>query len=106
MSGRKRYIAVGNKWVEVSDDFVQPPVGADHILWNDRSYQDANDPRFSSRTQHKEFMKANNLTTIDDFSQHFQRAAKQRAEFFTTGGKDPSRVEAVKNAVAQHYRRK
>lgn len=99
---RRRYIQVNGELVEVSRDYAPPPRGADEVLWNDRSYQDACDPRFSSRTQHREYMKRKGLTTIDDFKQHFASAAKQRAEFFTTG-KDASRREDVARALEKAH---
>jgi hypothetical protein len=106
MSGRRRYIAVGNKWVEVSTDYSPPPKGADEVLWNDRAYQDMNDPRFKSRSEHREYMRQHNLTTYDDFANHFQREEQKRNEFRTTGGRDPSRVEAVVQAFQQHTQRR
>ena len=44
--------------VEVSADFVPDPRNGEAVLWNDREYQDGNDPRFRSRSQHREFMAA------------------------------------------------
>jgi hypothetical protein len=68
---RRRYIAVGNKWVEVTSDYVQPASKQDHVLWNpDRGYENLKSPidgaDISSRSKHREYMKANGLCTIDD----------------------------------------
>lgn len=72
---------------------------ADSTLWNDRSYQDANDPRFASRTAHREYMRRNDLTTMDDFKGTWDRAAKERADFFTTGGDHRARREDVERTI-------
>ena len=98
MAGRKRFIAVGNKWVEVGQDFVQDPKNHDSVLWNDREYQDVGDPRFASRTAHREYMKANNLTTYDDYKDTFKQAQKQRDDFYTRAP-DPTRVQDSINAI-------
>lgn len=53
---------------------------ADSVLWNDRNYQDMGDPRFSSRTQHRDYMKAKGLTTADDFKGQWRESEKKRIE--------------------------
>ena len=105
MSGRKRFVAVGNKWVEVSNDYVQPAQNHDAVLWNDRAYTELNDPRFSSRSTHREYMKSRGLTTVDDYKGQFERDAKARADFFTKGT-DPTRVHDVVQALQQHTQRR
>ena len=105
MSGRKRYIAVGNRWVEVSNDYTPEPPDRQNLLWNDRQYQDMNDPRFNSRETHREYMRRNGLTTADDFTGEWATAAKKRAEFFQ--GIDPNRGRDIARAaerVQQGYR--
>jgi hypothetical protein len=73
--------------VEVSPDYEQPGrLNADGTLWNDRHYDglkasDGTD--ISSRTKHREYMKANGLTTIDDFKGVWENAAKERADYYT-----------------------
>lgn len=88
--------------IEVSADHQAQPPNADALLWNDRSYQDANDARFRSRSSHREFMRANGLTTVDDYTQQFQRAAEARARHYE--GRDTSRKEDVARAFARHQR--
>ena len=105
MAGRKRFVAVGNKWVEVGQDFVQEPKNHDSVLWNDREYQDVGDPRFASRTQHREFMKANNLTTYDDFTETFKKEQARRDEFYARAP-DPTRPQDIIRAINQLQRRK
>jgi len=98
---RRRYIQVNGELIEVPLNYAPPPKNSDAVLWNDRSYQEANDPRFASRTQHREYMKRNGLTTVDDFKGHFAAEEKRRAEFLTTG-KDPSRREDLARAMEKH----
>ena len=79
---RRRYVQVNGELIEVSPDYAPEPRRTDAVLWNDRAYQDMNDARFRSRTQHREYMKQHNLTTVDDFAQHDQREAKRREDFY------------------------
>lgn len=84
--------------IEVDADFIPlPRRNGDAALWNDRAYQDCGDARFHSRTSHREFMRANGLTTIDDFRAHFAKSAETRKKFFTEGY-DPSRRRDVERA--------
>ena len=90
-------------WVKVSDD-VQPEVrNHDALLWNDRAYQDMNDPRFSSRSEHREYMKANGLTTVDDYKEQWAKQQKDREQFYH--GIDPQRREDVMRAFQEKRRR-
>jgi len=106
---RRRYIGkVVNgqgTWVEVDKDFSQDPSVQDSVLWNDREYQDMGDARFSSRSQHREYMKSRGLTTTDDYlggtwkrDEEKRIAAKQ--------GFDPSRHEDVVQAIHKLKSRK
>ena len=59
----------------------------DNALAGDRSYEglrasDGTD--ISTRTKHREYMKRNNLTTIDDFKDTWAKATKER-EVYRTG---------------------
>jgi len=98
MSGRKRFVAVGNKWVEVPEDYAPEPPRADYLLYNDRLYQDDGDSRYNSRAEHREYMRRNDLTTSDDWTDSWAKAAKERAAFFTEG-RDPSRRQDVARAM-------
>ena len=97
---KRRFIQdpVSLELIEVSEDYCPLPPNGDSVLWNDRTYQDMNDPRFTSRSQHREYMARNGLTTTDDFlggewrSREAQRiAAKQ--------GVDPSRKQDIADAL-------
>ena len=105
---RLRWVQIEHELIEVDDSYVPPsPDDAKHrgILYNDRIYQDANDPRYFSRTSHREYMKRNGLTTYDDFDGHFKREERKRAEFLTTG-RDETRIHDVIKAVDRHTKRK
>jgi len=91
----------GLELIEVSLDYVPELPNTDSVLWNDRAYQDVSDPRFTSRTSHREYMKANNLTTVDDFKEQFRRAREARLRFYR--GEDASRKEDVARALERHH---
>lgn len=89
---RRRWVQIDGELVEVTPDYSPAPRNAhtsDGLLWNDRSYDgmratDGTD--ISSRTKHREYMRANNLTTMDDYKGHFDRALEAKAEYVTRGG--------------------
>lgn len=102
---RRRWVQIDGELVEVSLDHVTSRgAPADSVLWNDRLYQDGGDQRFTSRTQHREYMRANNLTTVDDFKETWRQNEKERIEWRQTG-KDPSRkadmIEAIHKLQAR-----
>ncbi len=83
---RRRYVQINGELVEVTPDYI-PPVhtNTDAALWNDRHYDglratDGTD--ISSRAKHREYMRVNNLTTADDYTQTWERQAKERQQFF------------------------
>jgi hypothetical protein len=89
---RKRYIQMREppyELIEVTADY-QPELRTDSgALWGDRSYDglkatDGTD--ISSRTKHREYMKANNLATVDDFKQTWAKAQQQRERYYQQGG--------------------
>ena len=89
-------------FIEVSSDFEPEPRRADGLLYNDRHYDglratDGTD--ISSRTKHREYMKRNGLTTVDDFKNTWSEARNQRDQFFTKGG--PGIREDVARAIHQ-----
>jgi hypothetical protein len=82
---------------------------ADGLLWNDRHYDglralDGTD--ISSRSKHREYMRRHGLTTVDDFTNHFERAAKERADYYTTGGDHRARRKAVERAIYELEKRR
>lgn len=70
----------------------------DAVLWNDRMYQDCGDPRFNSRTTHREYMKRNGLTLADDYKGEWAKARERRVDYYTRST-DPSRKHDVERAV-------
>jgi hypothetical protein len=101
---RKRWVYINGEAVEVSENYVnqRSVTAADSVLWNDRSYQDMADPRFASRSQHREYMKRNGLTTADDFTNTWQAAAKDRER--SMQGVDPSRKRDIAAALEKARR--
>lgn len=88
---RKRWVYIGGEAVEVGDDWMPAvnPHTSDGALWNDRSYDglratDGTD--ISSRTKHREYMRARGLCTIDDFKESNARAQRARDDYRTRGG--------------------
>lgn len=74
--------------------------GIANALAGDRHYDGLRAPDgtdISTRSKHREYMKRNNLTTADDFTQTWKRAAEERRE--TLAGNDKSRVNDVTDAV-------
>jgi hypothetical protein len=51
----------------------------------------------STRSKHREYMKRNNLTTADDFTETWARAASDRAE--SLAGVDSDRVNDIAQAM-------
>jgi hypothetical protein len=75
-----------------------------HLVMGDRHYDglratDGTD--ISSRAKHRAYMKANNLTTMDDYQGKFQAEAKRRAEYFKEAKHGATRREDVARAIAQ-----
>lgn len=101
----RRWVYIGCEAVEVGADYVPAArTVADSVLWNDRAYQDMNDKRFNSRTQHREFMKQHNLSTIDDYSEEWKVKEGKRNE--AKQGVDPSRREDIDRAIHQLSKRR
>ena len=75
--------------IEITDDY-QPKVRADSgALWGDRSYDGLRAPDgtdISTRTKHREYMKAAGVTTMDDFKDSWAKAKESRERYYTEGG--------------------
>jgi hypothetical protein len=104
---RRRYIydSVKQELVEVTPDYEAPQRNAhtsDGLLWNDRSYDglratDGTD--ISSRSKHREYMRVNGLTTMDDFKQSFADAQQRKAEYVTQGKHGAVKREHIERAI-------
>ncbi len=79
-----------------------PALALHNALANDRHYDglratDGTD--ISSRAKHRAYMKANNLTTADDFASTWKRDAQRRQEVLQ--GNDPTRSQDVARTIQQ-----
>jgi hypothetical protein len=52
-----------------------------------------------TRAKHRAYMRANNLTTADDFAETWKRDARERAE--RLAGEDPQRRADVARAISE-----
>lgn len=100
---RRRYVSIKTngtyELVEITKDNEpesRAPI-ADSILWNDRSYQDMNDPRFKSRTQHRQYMKDRGLTVTGDYTNEWKQREAQRVK--AKQGYDPTRKDDIVQAI-------
>ena len=71
-------------FIEVTEP--EEPARCDGLLYNDRIYDglradDGSD--ISSRTRHRDYMRQNGLTTMDDFKGEWAAAAVKREEYYT-----------------------
>lgn len=99
---RRRWVQINGELVEVPLDYVQDirPT-TDRVLWNDRLYQDDGDERYVSRTQHRNYMRQNDLTTADDYRDQWRREEFRRVDYRSGKGHDPTRREHLLKAIHQ-----
>lgn len=88
---RRRYVydPTTKEMVEITQDAKLETRADAGALWGDRHYEgmratDGTD--ISSRSKHRAYMKANNLTTADDFTDSWAKAKEKREKLFTQGG--------------------
>lgn len=97
------------KLVEITADYVAPSrQNTDATLWGDRGYDGlkaTDGADISSRTKHREYMKKNDLTTADDFKNEWDKAAKDRADYFQ-GRKGTITKRDIEQAIDQLSRRR
>lgn len=77
-----------------------PGLAVHNALAGDRIYdglQASDGTDISSRSKHREYMKRNNLTTIDDFTETWKRDARERAD--RIAGVDPTRKQDIADAI-------
>jgi len=55
-------------------------------LYSSNPFKGADGTLIDTRKKHREYMKRNNLTTIDDMTGVWKNAAKEREKFFTGSG--------------------
>lgn len=87
---------------EIMDRFFEtvPGLAIHNALASERHYDglratDGTD--ISTRAKHREYMRANNLTTADDFSQTWKRQAQERAAVMS--GQDATRHNDIAHAI-------
>lgn len=100
---RRRWIQINGELVEVPQDYQPEPRSAKNVgaLWNDREYQDAGDPRYHSRTSHREYMRLNGLATVDDFKDQWKKQEAARIDSRKgIGSVKPDVVEALRKTSA------
>jgi hypothetical protein len=79
------------------------------VLWGDRGYEGmrtTDGVPIDTRSKHREYMRANGLTTMDDFKGTWERAEKQRNAYRTEGKGGAVTKEVVAQAIDQLQRRK
>jgi len=82
---------------------VVPAMAISNALASERHYEGlrAQDGTpIDTRAKHRAYMKANNLTTVDDYSSTWRKAAEERAA--TLSGNDPQRARDIADAIAKH----
>ena len=88
---------------EVTEDYVVGPrVNTDAVLWNDKHYHGTkalDGVDISSRAKHQEYMKKNNLTTIDDFAGTWAAVEKKRDAYRTGQGRGAVTREDIGRAI-------
>jgi len=94
--------------VEVSSDYEQP--GRDVPIIGDTHYDGlraTDGTPIDSRSKHREYMKRNGLTTVDDFKGEWAQAAQKRADYYT-GKKGAGAVnrQDIARTIAALERRK
>ena len=91
---RRRYIQDPKtlELIEVTPDYMPPErmnAAKNNALAGDRHYDNmraTDGTDISTRTRHREYMRANNLTTVDDFQQTWAKAKEARESYYQRGG--------------------
>jgi hypothetical protein len=88
---RRRYIQdrTTGELIEVTADHREPMRNDAGALWGDRHYDglkatDGTD--ISTRSKHRDYMRANNVTMADDFKDTWAKAQAQRDAYHQQGG--------------------
>lgn len=82
---------------------VVPAMAITNALVSERHYDGLRAPDgtpIDTRAKHREYMRANNLTTVDDFAGTWKRDAQAREARLS--GDDPQRAQDVARAFAKH----
>ena len=104
---RRRFVwsSADDCLVEVTPDYEQPSrdQARNHLI-SDAIYDgmkatDGTD--ISTRSKHREYMRRNGLTTMDDFSGEWAKAAKKRADYFQGKGGGAVTKDDIGRAIHQ-----
>jgi hypothetical protein len=86
---RYRYDAKTQELIETNVERKANRIKGDRSLWNDTHYEGAKTTGghdIGSRKKHRQYMKDNNLTTSDDYTNEWKAAAKEREHYKANGG--------------------
>ena len=86
---------------EVTLDYQPDPARTDAALWGDRHYDGlraTDGADIGTRSKHREYMRRNNLTTVDDFSGDYWRKAQAKRND-VAAGVDPTRKHDIARAI-------
>lgn len=86
---RRRFVQINGELIEITDANEPQRRNDAGVLWGDRHYEglkatDGTD--ISSRSKHREYMKANGLAMADDFKNTWAQAQEQRDAYHQRGG--------------------
>jgi hypothetical protein len=98
---RKRWVQVDGQLIEVGSDYEgeHRHHGRVHGDLHYDGMRATDGADISTRAKHRAYMKAKGLTTADDFTETWKRAAEERQR--TMQGHDPSRRRDIDRALYQ-----
>lgn len=86
---------------------MDPPKALHASIVMDRFYENTcatDGTDIGSRRKHREYMKRHNLAIADDFKGEWAKAAKEREDFFKTGGDHKERREQLARALYERHK--
>lgn len=107
---RRKWVQIDGVLVEVDPSTYRPAsrTNTDGVLYGDRHYDGmkaTDGADISSRTKHRAYMQRNGLTTVDDYSETWKKAERERVEWLTQGT-DRTRREDVARAMFNVFDRR
>lgn len=92
-----------------AEDYIPPERAVDAPIMVDRFYEGQVTPDgvdIGSRRKHRQYMRDNGLTTSDDFTETWKKAAAVRERSRTEGAPDSARREQVGRAMYELEKRR
>jgi hypothetical protein len=86
---RYKYDSKTKKVVEITTERKTDGKNIDRALWSDAHYDGArttDGKDIGSRKKHRQYMRDNNLTTVDDYTNEWTAASKEREHYKAHGG--------------------